>query len=271
MIRTRLFARLVLAAVFTALSLATALGQTPGPLVVVGGGTLDPAIVARTIQLAGGSRAVVAILPQASASAAAGDSGVALWLKAGARKARKVDFAERAEALDAIQKASLIWMPGGQQSRFMDAIAGTGLDDAIRAARNRGAVVAGTSAGAAVMSTVMITGDADLKNIKAGGTVTRDGLGLWPDVVVDQHFLQRQRNNRLLSLVLERPSLIGIGIDESTAVISTGTTIEVIGKSSAVVMDARGATPATTAKGEVAAGTGLSLHVLRAGMSMELK
>ena len=147
----------------------------------------------------------------------------------------------------------------------------TGLDDLIRARRNAGAVVAGTSAGAAVMTKVMITGDADLKNIMAGATVTRDGLGHWPEAIVDQHFLQRQRNNRLVSAVLDRPSLVGVGIDESTAVVVRGSEIEVVGKSTVVVVDARRATLQETTTGAVSAGTGLTLHVLRAGMSMALK
>lgn len=246
-------------------------GQTPGALVVVGGGTPDPVIITRTLELAGGSKAVVAVLPQASSTETAGDSGVATWLKAGAREARKVDFADRAGARAIIEQATLIWLPGGQQSRFMDAIAGTGLDDVIRARHKAGVVVAGTSAGAAVMSKVMITGDADLKNITGRGTATRDGLGLWPDVLVDQHFLQRQRNNRLVSAVLDRPALVGVGIDESTAVVVRGSRFEVIGRSSVIVVDARRAKVQDTAKGANAAGTGLQLHVLRAGMSFDLR
>ncbi len=250
---------------------ASVAAQGPGALVVVGGGTIDPVIVTRTIALAGGPNAIVAVLPQASAVPTAGDSGVAMWLKAGAREARKVDFADRAAARSAIERATLIWIPGGQQSRFMDAIAGTGLDDVIRARRNAGAVVAGTSAGAAVMSTMMITGDADLKNVKAGGTVTRPALGLWPEAIVDQHFLQRQRNNRLIAAVLDRPDLLGVGIDESTAVVVQGSRLEVIGRSTVIVIDGRRAKVADTAKGSVAAGTGLAMHVLRAGMTFDLR
>ena len=194
-----------------------------------------------------------------------------MWLKAGAREARKVTFADRAAARDAIQRATLIWIPGGQQSRFMDAIAGTGLDELIRARRNAGTVVAGSSAGAAVMSKVMITGDADLKNVTAGATVTREGLGLWPEVIADQHFLQRQRNNRLVAAVLDRPTLVGVGIDEATAVVVRGSRIDVIGTSSVIVIDARRAKVSETAEGAAAAGTGLTLHVLRAGMSLDLR
>ena len=107
------------------------------------------------------------MLPQSSELADAGDSSVEMWKKAGARDARKVRFDDRAAARRAIESATLIWMPGGDQNRFMTAIAGTGLDDLIRARHAAGVVVGGTSAGAAILSKVMLTGDADLKNVTA--------------------------------------------------------------------------------------------------------
>jgi hypothetical protein len=95
--------------------------QTPGALVVVGGGSIDPVIITRTIELSGGSRAVVAVLPQASASPTAGDSGVALWLKAGAHEAFKVDIADRAAARAALGRAKVMEAARGALA------AGTGL------------------------------------------------------------------------------------------------------------------------------------------------
>ena len=120
------------------------------------------------------------------------------------------------------------------------------------------------------MSKVMITGDADLLGISAGKTKSADGLGLWPDVIVDQHFLKRQREARLISLVLDRPDLLGVGIDESTAVVVTGRRFEVIGRSSVVVIDARTAKVEQTLAGSLGAGFDLRLHVLRPGMTFDL-
>src|SRR5580765_6618687 len=100
-----------------------------GAIVAVGGGDPNDAIVARTLELAGGRNAVVAVLPQSSALPDAGDGSVEMWKKAGARAAVKVNFDDRAEARRAIETATLIWMPGGDQNRFMSAIVGTGLDD----------------------------------------------------------------------------------------------------------------------------------------------
>jgi cyanophycinase len=182
-----------------------------------------------------------------------------------------VSFDDRAAARAALEAATLIWMPGGDQNRFMKAIAGTGLDDVIRARYEAGAIVGGTSAGAAVLSDAMITGDADLKSLTAGKTVLAKGLGLWRDAIVDQHFLQRQRGNRLISAVLDHSALVGVGIDEGTAVIVRGAAFTVVGRSSVVVVDARQATIANAAPGELVAGTGVKLSVLTQGMSYSLK
>lgn len=236
----------------------------------VGGGDTNDAIIARTLELAGGRSAVVVVLPQSSALPDAGDSAVETWKKAGARDVRKVSFDDRDAARRAIESATLIWMPGGDQNRFMSAIAGTGLDDLIRARHAAGVTVGGTSAGAAILSRVMLTGDADLKSVDTGTTVTAPGLGLWPDVIVDQHFLKRQRESRLISVVLDHPSLVGVGIDEGTAVVVRGTEIEVVGKSAVIVIDPRGAKVAPSASSPVAAGTGLTFHVLRSGMTLDL-
>ena len=134
-----------------------------------------------------------------------------------------------------------------------------------------GTTVGGTSAGAAVMSAVMITGDADLQSITAGKTKTAGGFGLLPGAIVDQHFQKRQRMNRLISAVLDHPRLVGIGVDEKTAIIvSEGRRFEVIGDSSVVVIDARRARANPAADGALAAGTGLNLHILKPGMSFDL-
>ena len=117
----------------------------------------------------------------------------------------------------------------------------------------------------------MFTGDADLKALKAGATVIGKGLGLWPEALIDQHFLTRQRDNRLISAVLDRPALVGVGIDEGTAVVVQGTSFEVIGKSSVVVIDARGAQVDKTPAGGLVSGRGMKLSVLRAGQTYSLK
>jgi cyanophycinase len=210
------------------------------------------------------------VLPQSSAEPDAGDDSVKMWLEAGAKEAAKIAFTDP-DAAAKLRRATLIWMPGGDQNRFMKAIEGTGLDDVIRARHKAGVTIGGTSAGAAVLAEAMFTGDADLKSIIAGATVIAKGLGLWPEILIDQHFLKRQRDNRLISAVLDHPQLVGVGIDEATAVVVQGSAFEVVGKSSVVVVDARGAKVDRPAKGDLATGTGLKLSVLRAGQRYSLK
>jgi cyanophycinase len=244
--------------------------QTPGAVVAVGGGGTTDRIIARTLELAGGADAAVVVLPQSSAVEGAGDSSVKMWLEAGARTARKVDFKDP-NAKATLEAATLVWMPGGDQNRFMKAIAGTGLDEVIRARHRAGVVVGGTSAGAAVLSAWMITGDADLQSLTSGKTVLAHGLAIWPGAIVDQHFLRRQRNNRLLSAVLAHPALIGVGIDEGTAAIFRSGRIEVVGRSAVVIFDARGAKIEKAAPGEIGAGTEIRTSVLREGMLYDIR
>jgi cyanophycinase len=242
-----------------------------GTLIVVGGGQTGPDIVSKALEIAGGRNAVVAVLPQASAEPDAGDGSVTMWKDAGAREAIKVSFADPAAAEAVLKRATLIWMPGGDQNRFMKAIEGTGLDNVIRERYQHGGAVGGTSAGAAVIVRSMFTGDADLKSLTAGATVIAPGLALWPEVLVDQHFLTRQRGNRLLSAVLDHPDLVGVGIDESTGVIVRGRGFDVIGKSSVLVIDARGATVDKAAPGQHVSGRNITLAVLHAGQHYDLR
>jgi cyanophycinase len=104
--------------------------------------------------------------------------------------------------------------------------------------------VGGTSAGAAVMSKIMITGNelkhpeynSTFRNLEAENIETKTGLGLITNVIIDQHFVKRSRYNRLLTAIIEFPEMIGIGIDESTAILVKGKTIEVVGESQVVVL-----------------------------------
>jgi cyanophycinase len=121
------------------------------------------------------------------------------------------------------------------------------------------------------MSKIMITGDADLQSITSGATKTAEGLGLWPEVIFDQHFLKRQRQNRLISLVLDHPALVGIGVDEQTAVVVTGSRFEVLGGSTVLVIDARKAKVEKRAGAQLSAARGLKMHILTAGMDFDLR
>jgi cyanophycinase len=252
------------------LTLALAADPAPGHLVAVGGGGTTPEITQRTLELAGGAHARVLVIPQASATST-GESSVAMWRERGAKSVIALDLKDPAAAVKAVEASDLIWMPGGDQNRLMQALEGTGVPAAIRERYKQGATVGGTSAGAAVISGLCLSGDADLDRIRFGTTGTREGLGLWPGVIVDQHFVRRGRFNRLLATVLDRPTLVGVGVDENTAAVVTGTKFEVIGAGQVLVIDARRAKAPPGKKGDLAAAEGVTLHVLTAGMMFDLK
>ena len=145
---------------------------------------------------------------------------------------------------DSLQKAKLIFISGGDQTRFMNVVANTPVYNSIHKAFQNGSIIAGTSAGAAVMSEKMITGNQKLEkeysgtfdNIRFDNLETSPGLGLVTKAIIDQHFLRRSRYNRLISAMVEFPHLTGIGIDESTAIIVDDNTISVVGESEVIVM-----------------------------------
>ncbi|NEN23204.1 cyanophycinase [Cryomorpha ignava] len=144
---------------------------------------------------------------------------------------------------DSIRNARLVYISGGDQSRFMDVVTGTDIEKAIHDAYANGSMVAGTSAGAAVMSKVMITGNelkhpdysSTFRNIEADNIETATGLGMLTTAIIDQHFVKRSRHNRLLSAVIEYPDMLSIGIDESTAILVKNGMAEVVGESQVLV------------------------------------
>lgn len=239
-----------------------------GRLLAVGGGGTTDAICARALELAGGPGARMLIVPQASSAADAGPSSAQFWREKGARDVRVLDLSDPTAARAEIARADFVWMPGGDQSRLMEALRAAGCVEAIRARYAAGALVGGTSAGAAVLSAAMIVGGdkADLTSVRAGATELAAGLGLWPGAIVDQHFLKRQRFNRLLAAVLDRPELVGVGVDERTAVVlQPDGTCEVVGEGAAVVVDARSAVRRETAPAQAHSASGVTLSIARAG------
>jgi cyanophycinase len=256
---------------FPALLVAAVLGATPtqpvGHLIIAGGGPTAPEVLQRALTLAGGKEACVLIIPHASFRPEySGQASLRMWQRAGARQVEVLDLRDRGAALKALQKASLIWMPGGSQNRLMKALTEGKLVDAIRQRFRQGATVGGTSAGAAVMSQIMLTG---LRVQGVARTMETVGLGLWPEVIVDQHFLRRNRSPRLLDAVLHHPEMPGVGIDEATAVVVEGRCFEVIGKSKVVVLDARRAVK-SAAQTAGSAAAKVATYVLEAGMKFDL-
>lgn len=175
------------------------------------------------------------------------------------------------ERLDSITRAKLIYITGGDQTRFMG-IVGTGkLYDAIHKAYLTGATIAGTSAGAAVMSKKMLTGNSIrypdytgyFPTIEHSNIEISQGLGLVEGVIIDQHFIKRQRMNRLIAACLENPGHTGIGIDESTAIVVSGKNIRVVGENQVVVI--RNPRNSRQKKSSLLGGKGLIVDILLPG------
>jgi cyanophycinase len=290
--RTGLAACLVLlVGVFSGCASSGAAGPSPaiprarGYLVIAGGGPQPDSTYARFFELAGGAgKARIVVLPMASSDADAGKELTADFQKMGAASSERVVLdrvtADSEAAVEKLRGVTGVWFGGGDQVLLTKAIRGSRVEAAIHAIYEGGGVVGGTSAGAAVMSTPMITGDEKHPGgvrplpkdspdawitIARDDVVTEDGFAMLPGAVVDQHFVRRRRNNRLLSVVLENPRLVGVGIDESTAVeVRPDGTWKVLGSSVAVVFDARKA--AVTGSGAPALGAAnVALHVLPGG------
>lgn len=230
---------------------------TAGTLLIVGGGSQPDDLVRHFVDLAGGpGKARIAILPMATSDAVATGAEKEAQLDSLGADAFVVNVT-RAHADDdsvvrALSGVTGVWFPGGDQSLLTAALQGSAALRTIHERFRSGAVIGGTSAGAAVMSDSMITGNqfwpgmAAAVDSPAFSRIARraieivPGFGFVHNAIVDQHFIRRQRENRLFSVVLERPSLLGVGIDEGTALQVTPDGMwSVLGRSAVMILDAR--------------------------------
>lgn len=220
-----------------------------GKLIIIGGGSRPDDLVERIIAESGlKTGGYCVILPMSSEDP---DSSVYYasqqFLERGIKNLFGFNFKKdqpiKSSWIDSIRTANLIYITGGDQTRFMGIAEGTEIVTAIHDAYKRGAVVSGTSAGAAVMSKLMITGNelkkkeyaATFETIESNNIEIKTGLGLLTTTIIDQHFLIRSRHNRLLTAIIEHPEMTGIGIDESTAILVNGKNVEVLGASQVLV------------------------------------
>ncbi len=179
--------------------------------------------------------------------------------------------------IDSVRRASLIFISGGDQNRFMEIVANTPLHQAIREAYQNGAVVGGTSAGAAVQSKKMITGrqlrhqndESGYRTIEAGNIEVAEGLGLLEGAIIDQHFIRRQRMNRLIAAALENPDDLLIGIDESTALVVEDGKGRVSGLSQIVVL--KNSSRANIGRDHLIGGKDLRLNIYLPGEIFDIR
>src|SRR6266571_4063946 len=209
---------------------ASARGVAPGPVMVIGGAEdklRDKVILHRFIELAGGTDARIVVIATASSL---GDEATELY--------STLFTSLGATHVWGLRPVTRVFLTGGNQLRLSSVVVGTSLGAALIAARERGAVIAGTSAGASAVATHMMAFGASGATPKHRMAQMSAGLGLLQGVVVDQHFEQRTRLGRLLAVVAQSPSLVGLGLDEDTAAIVYGDqTMEVIGRGAVTVVD----------------------------------
>lgn len=232
-------------------SSASAQQTLKGKLFIIGGGSRSNDLIKKLVETADlKGKDYVVVLPMASELPKESFEGIAKQIsQVVPNKITSFNFSKATTAskkwVDSLRNAKLIYIVGGSQDRFMDVVRNTPVYEAIHSAYKSGSTVAGTSAGAAVMSKVMITGQQ-----LAGDTTYKEtfdklwdkniefkeGLGLVDKVIIDQHFLKRSRHNRLISALAAHPAYTCIGIDESTAIIVRGKNIEVTGESQVMTM-----------------------------------
>ncbi len=240
----------------------------------------DRVILGRFVELAGGSDGIVAVSSTASSLGfIAGERYREIFTGLGIGTVRPLHAMTRTQANDEayvrqVRDATGVFLTGGNQLRLSSTIGGTLLADAVLERFRAGAVVAGTSAGASAMSSHMIAFGASGGTPKHRMAALAAGLGVLPSVIVDQHFQQRNRYGRLLSVIAQNPSLLGLGVDEDTAgVVGPDGVMEVIGRGSVTIIDGASAeTDAWEVKGHRPVMiSGVILHALPSGYKFDLR
>jgi len=255
-------------------------GARPGPLVVIGGAEdRDGSILKEFVRLAGGAEAVIAVLATASDEPeGAGQAYEEAFGRLGARAVHTLRVSRREDAgdvktLERAQAATGFFFTGGDQLRITSTLGGTPLDEVLHRRHGEGVVIAGTSAGASAMSeTMIVAGDSDHAPTKCTIKMA-PGMGFLEGTVVDQHFAQRGRLGRLLAALAQNPKVLGLGVDEDTAVvILPGGTLQVLGSQTVTILDGRSIERTNASESvpdEPLALTDVVLHVLPSGWGFD--
>jgi len=256
-----------------------------GRLVVIGGaeekdgGEMD--ILKRVVELAGGDKARIIVCSSPAGEAEEvfetyrkvfQELGVAEVIAAVIEERNEADVPEM---LEAMQRATAVFFTGGDQLKLVALIAGTHFAEGMRDRLfHDGLIVAGTSAGAAAMSSVMLIGGSNEGSVRRADVSLAPGLGLWRDTVVDTHFNQRGRVSRLMTVFAHNPQILGIGIDENTSVeVELGERFTVLGEAAVMVFNGH-VTHSSAPKAsdeDVLALTDALVHVLPKGYGFDLQ
>ncbi|MDF2572945.1 MAG: cphB [Sporomusa sp.] len=257
--------------------------RTPGSLLIIGGheDKTDKCVILRKfVSMAGGKDSRIVIVATATGEPrVVGSEYKELFSSMGASSVTIMaipnrETANQTQQAEVIKDASGIFFTGGDQLRLTSILGGSAVDAAIRVAFENGATIAGTSAGAAVMSETMIVGGNSNDTAKKSSLSMAHGMGFLAEAVVDQHFAQRGRINRLLAAVAQNPHIMGIGIDEDTAlIVGPDRRCEVVGSQTVTIVDGKNIIYSNISESnsnQPLAITNVLLHILPEGYGFDL-
>lgn len=255
-------------------------GFTEGSLFIIGGGARPREMTREMVELSGvGQKGHVVILPWAARdfenwSTSSSDPILPDLEGMGVTRIHVLKIPELQKGSESerlLLTAGLVYIPGGSQRQFMDLIRNTDIGSMIRRAFENGSMIAGTSAGAAIQSELMLTGlqlnhpewngKGIFPTIEKENLEILEGLNLLPGTIIDQHFLKRQRLNRLISAVIQNPEFIGVGIDEATAIHVQHQRARVLGVGQVVVLRCEASKTRSTGRLQAVDSMPLSIHL----------
>jgi cyanophycinase len=257
--------------------------NSPGPLVIIGGAedkAEECSILREFVALSGGAKSNIVVIAVASDyPSQVGEKYVETFKRLGAKKVTVLDIRRREDAnqdlaVESISKATGVFFTGGTQLRITRQLGGTAVDTELHRRHEEGLVLGGTSAGAAMMSSIMITGGIPSKSFRLGMVELGPGMEFISGVLIDQHFEERGRLRRLLSAIAQYPRDLGIGIDEDTAAIVRDGIMEVKGSGCVTIVDAGGLTFTNITqlkKNDILTMCGIKVHILADGFRFDLK
>lgn len=258
-------------------------GDARGFIIPIGGAedrVRDPAILRRFVDLCGGRKAKIVVIPTASQVDDTGKRYEAVFEELGVERIRVLPFESRADCeredwLDKLDRADGVFLTGGNQLRLSTTLGGTSVARRLRSTNANGVHIAGTSAGAAFLCEHMIAFGDDGSSPRANAVTLAPGLGLTNYVIIDQHFRQRDRLGRLLTALAYNPFANGLGLDEDTAAfIGPDHRLEVVGTGAITVVDPSHlefSSMDSAHRGDPVCVLGLRVHILIAGASYHLQ
>lgn len=256
---------------------------THGQLVIIGGAEdkkNDCKVLREFIRQSGGRQAHILVMTVATdLPGEVGSDYLDVFERLGVEEVKILDTkdredADRSEGLELLQWATGVYFTGGDQARITACLKDTEFDRLIHERYNQGLVIGGTSAGAAMMPEMMIVKGDGETNPRVEVVEMDQGMGFLPGVVLDQHFSQRGRIGRLLSALAQQPVVLGLGIDENTAIVVNGDVFEVIGEGAVTIVDVANITHSNLHKllpDEALALCDAKLHILPSGYLFNLK